>query len=231
MIATRGGFMPAKKQNSSSPPSKRRKISQSETAYELLKWKILNSEVGIGRLYTEAELCGLIGLGRSPLRSALFKLQHDRLIEVVPRKGMFVRGWSTPELTELTDVRLIIESEVARRAAIHATDGQLRELDKLLSEGRRYLKDGDRKGLMRIDHEFHLVLAKTAQNSVLVELVKFLKQRSNPLWFLTITGPEKLAQVQAQHEAILQAVKARDRKGAVTAMKKHIEGLSSQLPL
>ncbi len=206
--------------------NKKTKMSQSEQAYELLKWKILNSELSLGKLYTEAELCELVELGRSPIRSALSNLQRDHLVEVMPRKGMFVKGWTAEELRELTDVRVVIETEVIKLAIGSASDKQINNLKSLMKQGRRYVKKNDRKELMRIDHEFHIGLAEAAQNSVYVELVKFLKQRSNPLWFLTITGPEKLQEVQNEHEAIVDAIIKRDKKSAAIAIKNHLNKLS-----
>ena len=203
-----------------------KKISHSEQAYELLKWKILNSELSLGKLYTEADLCELVNFGRSPVRSALSNLQRDRLVEVIPRKGMIISGWSTEELKQLTDVRALIEAEVVRLAAVHATDDQIKKLKSLMEQGRGHARKNNRKELMRIDHEFHTGLAEATQNPVYVELVNFLKQRSNPLWFLTITGPEKLQEVQDEHEAILDAVVKSDKKAAAGAIRHHLNKLA-----
>ncbi len=203
-----------------------KKASQSALAYEALKWKILNSELSLGKLYTEAELCELVNFGRSPIRSALSNLQRDRLIEVIPRKGMIISGWSTEELKQLIHVRLVIEAEVVRLAATHATVAQVNHMKSLMEQGRAYVKKNNRKELMRIDHEFHGILAEASQNPVLVELANFLKQRSNPLWFLMITGPEKLQEVQSEHEAILDAVMESDKKAAVAAIRHHLNKLA-----
>lgn len=205
---------------------RKKKISHSEQAYELLKWKILNSELSLGKLYTEADLCELVNLGRSPIRSALANLQRDHLIEVIPRKGMIISGWTTEELKQLTDVRAVIEAEVAKLAAVHATDNQIKKLNSLMQQGRRSAGRNDRKELMRIDHEFHIGLAEATQNPVYIELVKFLKQRSHPLWYLTITGPEKLQEVQNEHEAILAAVVKKDKKAAASAIRHHLSKLA-----
>lgn len=205
--------------------NKTKKASQSEQAYELLKWKILNAELSLGRLYTEAELCELVNLGRSPIRSALSNLHRDRLIEVIPRKGMFVKGWTAEELRNVTDARLTIESEVMKLAVASNNSEQINKLKTLLKEGKKHLKNNDRKELMRIDHEFHIGLAKITDNPVYVELVEFLKQRSHSLWFLTITGPEKLLQVQKEHEEILDAIIKKDKRVAVSAIKRHLSKL------
>lgn len=208
---------------------KKAKRSQSDDVYEILKWQILNSELGFGRLYTEQELCEISGFGRSPVRSAVSKLQHDRLVEVVPRKGLFIRGWSSPELKAVMEARVILETAAIKLAAKNATKEQVKELERLTKEGRKSLKAVDRKSLMRIDHEFHVSIAEASGNPVIAELISSLKQRSNPLWFLTITADEKLHAVQDEHEAIVAAIKSGDPKAAVAAMNSHIAELS-QLP-
>jgi DNA-binding GntR family transcriptional regulator len=205
---------------------KKNNSSQSENVYEMLKWKILNSELGFGRLYTEQDLCELSGFGRSPVRSAVSKLQHDRLVEVVPRKGLFIRGWSSPELKAVMEARIILETGAIKLAAKNATKDQVKKLDDILKEGRQFLEKGDRKSLMRVDHEFHVSIAEASGNPVIAELVSSLKQRSNPLWFLTITGEEKLQAVQDEHEAIFAAIKSANPVAAVTAMNSHIAKLS-----
>ena len=201
------------------------KNSQSEEVYDFLKWKILNSELAIGRLYTEQELCDISGFGRSPVRSALSRLQHDRLVEVVPRKGLFIRGWSTPELNAVMETRIILEPAAVRLAARNATRKQVSVIEKLVGQGRRFLEARDRRSLMRIDHEFHICIAEASGNPVIAELVASLKQRSNPLWFLTITGEERLRRVQREHEAIAAAIKAADPEEAERAMNLHIDKL------
>lgn len=209
---------------------KRKGLLLSDQAYEELKWKILDSELKPGRLYTEAELCEFIKLGRSPVRSALFKLQHDRLIEVVPRKGMLIRPWSSMEVHELMHARLILEPEIVKAAATKAGVDDIKKLKKILEEGRAHLKNSDRRGLMRVDHEFHIGLATASKNPVFVELVKFLKQRSHSLWLITISSAEKMGQVQEQHELILQAIINGDAESAMTAMTNHLNRVTADLP-
>ncbi|MGI9308416.1 MAG: GntR family transcriptional regulator [Gammaproteobacteria bacterium] len=208
---------------------KKTKGSQGDEVYELLKWKILNSELALGRFYTEQDLCEVSNFGRSPVRSALSRLQHDRLVEVVPRKGLFIRGWSSPELKAVMEARIILESAAIRLAAKKATPEQVKNLEAIVKEGRKFLKVRDRKGLMRIDHEFHVSIAEASGNPVIAELIASLKQRSNPLWFLTITGDDKLRDVQIEHEAIVAAIKAGDPQAAVKAMNLHIDKLK-QIP-
>lgn len=205
---------------------KKAKISQSDEAYEMLKWKILNSELGFGRLYSEQDLCEISGFGRSPVRSAVSKLQHDRLVEVLPRKGLFIRGWSSPELEAVMEARVILETAAIKLATKKISKEQLKHLEKIIKDGRKSLNAGDRKSLMQIDHKFHVLIAEASGNEVISEFISSLKQRSNPLWFLTITGDDKLQSVQDEHEAIFKAIKTGDIDAAADAMSHHIDKLS-----
>ncbi len=205
------------------------KTSQSEDVYELLKWKILNSELVFSRLYSELELCEISGYGRSPIRSAISKLQHDRLVEVVPRKGLFIRGWNSSELQSVIEARIILETASIRLTTKNISKEQLQKLEKIIEEGRKYIKTGDRKKLMQLDHNFHMLIAKASGNEVIAELVSSLKQRSNPLWFLTVTDEDKLQSVQDEHEMIFEAIKAADPDSAEKAMNYHVEKLSNVL--
>ena len=124
------------------------------------------------------------------------------------------------------ETRVILESAAVRLAARNANKKQVSVLEKLVRQGRRYLEARDRKGLMRIDHEFHISIAEASGNPVIAELVGSLKQRSNPLWFLTITGEDRLRSVQREHEEIAAAIKAADPEVAERSMNLHIDKLT-----
>ena len=195
-----------------------------DRAYEELKWQILNGEIGTGQLFTEQSICELLDIGRSPVRSALSRLQHDRLVDIIPRKGMLVRGLSSNEVNEIIQVRMAIEPLVAKLAVQNATDEDIQALEKLLDQAENAgLKA--RGVAMRVDHEFHIALANATGNSVLAEVVSFVKKRSSMLWFRSIVTEEKMRQVQQEHRAIVDAIKSRDEKKAVKFVTEHISKL------
>ncbi len=195
-----------------------------DRAYEELKWQILNGEIGTGQLFTEHSICELLDIGRSPVRSALSKLQHDRLVDIIPRKGMLVRGISSKEVNEIVQVRLAIEPLVARLAVQNATDEDIQTLEKLLDQAENSGLKG--RGIaMRVDHEFHIALAKATGNAVLTEVVSFVKKRSSMLWFRSLVTEEKMKEVQQEHRNIVEAIKRRDEKKAVKFVTEHISKL------
>lgn len=195
-----------------------------DKAYEELKWQILNGEIGPGQLFTEHSICELINIGRSPVRSALLRLQHDRLVDIIPRKGMLVRGISSQEIKEIIQVRLTIEPLVAKLAARNATAEDTDKMEHLLDQ----VENADLKDhnlAMRIDHEFHIALAHATKNKVLEEVLSFVKMRSSMLWFRNIVTEEKMKEVQKEHREIVSAIKNKDEKKAVEALTNHVEKL------
>lgn len=204
--------------------------SLSERAYEVLKWKILTVELQSGRLYAERELGEICGLGRAPVSHAVLRLKEDRLIDVIPRKGIIVRSWSPETINQLMEVRLPIEIEIAGLAAERATEAEIAALDALLRDTGRQIRDGNRAGLARIDRDFHLGLARATRNDVFVEVIEYLHERSLIMWFANLSGRERFQSAYDQHREILDALKRRDPRAARQAIRAHLEALRSNLP-
>jgi DNA-binding GntR family transcriptional regulator len=204
--------------------------SLSERAYETLKWKILTMELESGRLYAERELCALCGLGRAPVAHAVLRLREDRLLDVIPRKGIIARSWSPETIHELMEARLPIETEIAGLAAERASDAEIAALDALLRETGRHIRDGNRAELARIDRNFHVGLARASRNEVMVHLIEHLHERSLIMWFANLSGRERFQSAYDQHRDILEALKRRDPKAARQAIRAHLEALRSNLP-
>lgn len=200
----------------------RARASLTDQAYERLKWKILTMEIGPGAFLKELDLCADLGFKRAPVHEALQRLRHDRLVDVLPRKGAVVRALSRRDIAHLIEARLPVETAIARLAATRgATDGVGR-LGGMLMAGPRLIAANDREGLIRLDRAFHAGLAEAAGNPVLASLAEDLHQRSTMLWHLSVSDRRTYEEVQRQHEAILAAVVARDPDRAAAAVTAHL---------
>ena len=203
--------------------------SLTEEAYRTLKWKILSMEFAPGSFLNEMELAASTGFGRSPIHQALHRLQHDGLVEILPRKGVLVRTWSPQHIRHLIETRVPIEVTAAELAAERATDAELKSLQTLLATGPRLIAKFDRDGLLRLDQEFHRLLATASRNPVLAEVAKALHQRSTLLWFVPISDKHEYEVVQRQHEAILESIRKHDAATAAASMRAHLTGFINLL--
>ena len=92
-------------------------ISLAEKAYQAIRYLIVSLELAPGAVIDEPVLLERLGIGRTPVREALHRLALERLVEVYPRRGMFVTGVDVRELARLSEVRVVLEPEAARLAA------------------------------------------------------------------------------------------------------------------
>ncbi|WP_197383629.1 FadR/GntR family transcriptional regulator [Mycolicibacterium mengxianglii] len=192
---------------------------------------IATNELGPGaRLPSERELAEQMSVSRSTLREAMYELERKRLIERVPGRGTVVLG-PPSEVMDLramvadtspqyvAELRYAIEPENAKLAASRATAANLRALRDVMARTHEGLSPNDS---MLVDCEFHLLLAQSSQNPLMKALTSLasewtlderLHTHSTRTWRrLSITG----------HNAILEAVEARDPDAAFDAMHGHL---------
>ena len=188
------------------------------------------------KLPPERELAEMFSVSRSSIRDAIRSLELSGLVE--PRQGV---GTVVCEVTadsllnplvnalkrkqelvsELLEVRKMIEPPLAARAAKHASDDEIREMEEIL---RRQSEKIDRDEMtIEEDSEFHYTIAMASRNSVvlkvldlLMDLLRETRERSLQL----LGRPQRSL---AGHRQILAAIKKGDAAAAETAMRHHIE--------
>ena len=93
----------------------------SEQAYRAIRDRIVSLELRPGAVINEKELIESLGIGRTPVREALRRLAQEQLVEVYPRRGMFVTTVEIRDLASLCEVRSVLESHAAYLAGRRAT--------------------------------------------------------------------------------------------------------------
>lgn len=108
--------------------------SLADQAYYAIREWIVTLDLAPGSVVSERELMGRLGLGRTPVREALRDLAREQLVDVFPRRGMFVSGVDVGDIAGLSEVRLVLETEAARLAAERRNETDLEETAALLEE-------------------------------------------------------------------------------------------------
>jgi GntR family transcriptional regulator, rspAB operon transcriptional repressor len=85
------------------------------------------------------------------------------------------------------------------------------------------------ENMMLLDREFHLVIARAAKNSVLAEFLRSLHERSLRFWFISLNAPAQYQRINAEHTAIVSAIRQRAPDRAETAMRGHIESFRANV--
>lgn len=218
-----------------------RAIESKSNAYTELRKLLLGGEVHPGQRLSHRALAKDLGLSRSPVREALLQLEAEGIIEHRPQSGVYLREVSPEELTELYDMRELVEPYAAERAARLASASQLDrlrvvcdELTKVVERPSlvRWLQSArNRRRLSMLDIEFHATILAAAHNRVARRFFENAQIISLVVsWNHLTTDPAVLAKragpTAKQHRAIYEAINGRDPARAMKRMRAHIGGMA-----
>lgn len=188
---------------------------------------ILENELKPGDQVKTVELSERLSLGRSPIHLALHRLDREGLIEILPRKGILVKGETLHTFLDLIAARELVEPYLTGRAAAGATPELIATLEELIAEGWACHETGDRQGSMEIDRRFHQALYDAAGNKLLSDFAAQLLDRSMRLWFIPRTGISEEPNIK-ELEMLLAAVKSGDTERASQKMMDHVGSIRSK---
>lgn len=193
----------------------------SEKAYRLIKRKVVTLELPPSAVIDEHVLMQELGLGRTPIREALQRLDSEGLVNIVPRRGTFVNDISVTDLQKIFELRIVLEGFCARLAAQRITEEELQKMEDVLQDLER-LHDGDPQVLMSIDKRFHRLLYSAADNEFMTDILNRLYDLSLRLWYLVLNHLNEVRHSIEQHFEVLNALQEGDGARAEAIIQKHI---------
>ena len=202
--------------------------SLADQAYYRIRELIVTLELPPGSLVNERALMEQLGVGRTPVREALRTLARECLVDVYPRRGMFVSPVDVGDLAGLAEVRTTLEGHAARLAAERATDAERAETDVLLAE-----LDGisarDERSLIDLDQRLHRHVYRCAHNSFLEGTLNEYYMLTLRIWFLVLDRVVRLGDAIQEHRELLEAIRDRDPARAEDVMRRHVEGFEQAI--
>lgn len=201
---------------------KRTDLSHGQDAYQRLITDIRIGTLRPGDRLLEAELALRLGISRTPVREAIRLLEADGLVSHTPRTGATIRSLDYSEVTELYEMRTVLEATAARLAARTASEVELLELEALNAE--MAAARSDVAALYELNHQFHRVLLDAARNRYLSHSVAALQKTLLILGPSTMQDTGRADEAIAEHGKLIAAMRARDEAGAEAAMRLHMQG-------
>jgi DNA-binding GntR family transcriptional regulator len=203
--------------------------SLADRAFREIRGLIVTLELPPGSVISEPELQDRLGMGRTPIREALRQLAGDRLIDVYPRRGMFVAAIDTRDLTAISEVREQLEPFAARLAAERRNDDDLIVIDELLAAIAISAKAPDVRDLIELDQRIHHHVYQCAHNEVLRSVLEQHYMHSLRIWFLALDKVTHLKQAMTENRDLLRAIRNGDAIAAETIMSSHVEGFEADV--
>lgn len=197
------------------------------------------------RLPSERELIKILGVGRSSLREALNRLEILGYVQIVKRKGIFVKSISSAvqldplkqvveesleKIIQLYDVRGDLEQANAYQAAIHRTDDNIQELNDCLDS--MGMKDANQPFTWKKDQAFHTAVARSSNNifriHVLINILDFSKDLIRPVIERFGNTKNNFNLIRQQHADIVEAIVHQKPEQAQENMKTHLDWTNQQ---
>lgn len=205
----------------SPPPAVR--VNLAEQVYATLKAQIHDFQLVAGDRFSEAELGSRLGVSRTPVREALFKLRNEGFLDVEPKLGWFVRPIDFGRLEQLYDLRVVLELASVLRLCARAEDPP--ELDALkrlwLVPVPERLTDARQVGAN--DEQFHATLVRASGNDEMARVHWDVTERIRIIRRLDFTRPDRIEATYNEHAKILRAVIQRKADQAQLLLRSHIE--------
>ena len=204
----------------------------SSQAYEALKARILAGQFAPDEPLSERGLAELLGIGRMPVREAIKLLEREGVLLVVPRRGIFVKRLSAPEVRELYVVRQALEGMAAY---LCASQGERREMALERARLARHLHGRfiDRTEVQRDNARFHRRIFELAANARLEAMYASIEPQIDLNLRLTaVHAPDRIEAALREHLEICDAIESGDAPRAERLTREHLEaGLQARLAI
>ncbi|HEV8436902.1 MAG TPA: GntR family transcriptional regulator [Methylomirabilota bacterium] len=201
-------------------PLRRRRLVDDAT--QSLRDAILDGRLPAGARLRQTDLAERLGISRTPIREALTRLEHEGLIDLLPRGGVRVVALNAEEAVELYDLREVVDGLAARLAAGRAEPAALARFQRALARMAECVERGDPDPWFRAHVAFHEEIVRAAQNRPLERIASVVRLSIRQFHPLLLKTERRLEDAYREHRAIFEAIATRDADTAERLARTHI---------
>lgn len=215
-------------------PVRAKKVAAQELTTEDIVEKIytaiLEHRLAPGTKLGEDRLASIFNASRARVREVLARLANERVVDLFPQRGAFVAKPTVDQATDVFEARRLIEPGIVRRLVERLDTPiltSLREHQRKEAQARRL---DDKRAIVRLSGEFHLLLAQLAGNTILERSMRELSSMTCLIIFL-YDAPTATSCLDDDHAAIIAAIAERDADKAQALMLHHLNDIQRNLKL
>ena len=190
-----------------------------------LRQDIIAGRLAPRAMLSEQEIATGFGISRTPVREAMIKLAEEGLVEIFPQYGSFVAPIKLREVFDSQFVREALECAAVDKAVDRLDEPQEQELKAVIGRQRALQHLPQREAFFSADEDMHMLILNIAGHGTAWHFVESAKVQMDRVRHFAITIARKQASILAEHEAVVDRLLARDRDGAVDAMRTHLRGI------
>lgn len=202
--------------------------SLTQQAYTMLKQQIVEGTLPQGSIISISAIARDLNISRTPVSSACLKLEHDKLLTIVPKQGVIVNSISVVEAREIYELRAAVEFYSAWRSFEFITDAVKANLYRCYERQVACINAGDVEGFMREDMRFHKSLLSILKNTEFLNILENMTEKAHQLGLESLKSLKRREENLVEHKNILDQIENGDRSSFAQAIELNIlNGLAS----
>jgi len=163
-----------------------------------------------------------LGVSRTPVREALRQLELEGLVNIIPNKGAYVTGITTKDIHDIYIIRSYLEGLCARWACEHINEAQIEALDEILYLSEFHARREHHEQLVDLDNKFHELIYEASGSKILDHMLTDFHHYVERIRKITLSRTSRATKSNAEHTAILNAIKERDADRAEELAHEHM---------
>jgi DNA-binding GntR family transcriptional regulator len=188
---------------------------------------IVRLELPPGSAVSEAMLSERLGIGRTPIREALQRLARERLVQILPRRGVIVSDINVKSQLRLIELRREVERLVVRSAARRATEAERARFAAIADRFETSARQNDDTTFMRVDREYNDLSVSAAKNEFAAGAMSLMHALSRRFWYMHYKQAADMPEVAKLHADIARAIAGGDEAGAAAASDRLLDMVES----
>lgn len=197
-----------------------------DSVFSILRKAILDKKLEPGQRLVERNIAEQLGISRTPVREAIRKLELERLVTYIPRKGVVVTGFTKDDIVEILLIRTSLEALICSLAAAKITPREVERLESLSKQIIDEHSKGNFKKSNQLNDKFHELIYRTAESPRLYNFLDTLREYISAFTQAAYSKPGRPEQAWLEHKEIIEALGNHDSAEADRAARRHAENSS-----
>ena len=189
---------------------------------DIVRERILSGEYEIGEKIKENQIAVELRVSRTPIREAFKLLEEEGLIDYVPNRGCFAKGFTKRDVEDIYAVRRSLEELAVTWAVERISEEEIEDLEEQCEMMEFYTEKMDRKKVLELNSGFHDVIYTSSRSRFLAQVLRSYKQYLDKNRKAMFYEKSYLESILAEHRQILKAIRLRNKEKAVDAMRQHL---------
>ncbi|SEF26072.1 DNA-binding transcriptional regulator, GntR family [Amycolatopsis pretoriensis] len=203
--------------------------SLAEQAYRFVRDRLVMLDIRPGSPINEEELGSELGMGRTPIREALKRLESERLVVAYPRRGTFATDVNISDLAHISEVRRTLEPMATAAAAERATAADRATLTELRAQLDAGVPGGGNSELLRTDLALHRAIYGCVHNPFLEDTLIRYDNLATRIWCVFVPRLPGMAGHVDEHVPLLTAIIEGDAEKAAALTHAHVTGFEAAI--